>query len=114
MTSQSQRIQALEQHQQFLLRKCERLEEILRVVGLPIEEWVSPRVAAGLLSVSDTWIRQRVAEAEDRRLARKSTSLKYGLHYRTKPNCQSQRVDWQINWRKWNELLSSPPEHLLL
>ncbi|NJK63110.1 MAG: hypothetical protein HC921_10925 [Synechococcaceae cyanobacterium SM2_3_1] len=114
MSSQSQRIEALERDHQLLLRKYERLEEILRVVGLPIEEWVSPRVAAGLLNVSDSWIRQRIGEAEDRRVSRKQTSLKYGTHYRTKPNCQSQRVDWQVNWRKWNDLLSNPPESLIL
>lgn len=114
MTSQSQRLQALEEDHKILLRKYERLEEVLRVVGLPIEEWVSPRVAAGLLNVSDSWIRQRITEAESLRLTHKPTSLTYGIHYRTKPNSQSQRVDWQVNWRKWNDLLSSPPEKVIL
>lgn len=85
-----------------------RMKAIVRITtGIdPDEVWVSTNTAATSLGISVYLLKQILNEAEDRRLSRRATQLKYGVHYRQK----AATPERQINIVKFREWFNLPPE----
>lgn len=72
----------------------------------PGQYWVSPPVAAKVHGFSANTIKRQIEKAEAARAIGQHPMLRYGVHYRKKPETE----DWQINLPKYGDWVNLPPE----
>ncbi len=101
----------LEAELTLLRKQLDHLLVLIGAVGLPSEPWMSPEQVGRVLGVSANSIRERIKQAEERRLVRKPCECVYGQHYRNDADPESSTPTWKVNLLAWNQLLKEiPPE----
>lgn len=88
----------------LLTSRLDRLESIFNAVGIPTAQWLSPADAAKIISSSRTTIMSEISRAEQARINRADTDLKWGVHYRKSGSA------WQVNPTELEKIIFLPPE----
>ncbi|MEM6839574.1 MAG: hypothetical protein AAF609_22375 [Cyanobacteria bacterium P01_C01_bin.120] len=78
------------------------LSALKALLGVAIDEWVTPTDAAKLVGLSRSTVRKLIDAAEAARAAGQGSQMQYGIHYRQIPDSHH----WQVDWKALQSLLN--------